>query len=262
MGRLGWIDSHAHLSAEEYNDDIDQVLINCTVNNIERILTICLTFEELDKAFELQKKDPRIDIAMAFFPTDYYMLTEENWNKFEEIISDPRIVAIGEMGLDYYWEKDEDMHKKQQEVFIRQIELAKKVNKPILVHSRDAAQDTFEILKKANHRGILHCYSYSVEMAKEFIKLGYYISLAGPVTFKSARVPKEVAVDIPLDKLLIETDSPYLTPEPNRGKRNEPSNVQFVGKLICELRSIDEDIFKEQISINYNNILGLNRHAK
>lgn len=251
MGRLGWIDSHAHLSADDYQEDIERVLENCTENNITRILTICLTFEELEKAFEIQKRDSRIDIAMAFFPTDYYMMTDENWHRFEEVIEDPRIVAIGEMGLDYYWEKDEELRSKQREVFIRQIELAKKVNKPILVHSRDAAQDTYDILKKMEHKGVLHCYSYSSEMAKEFIKLGYLISLAGPVTFKSARVPKEVAMETPLEKILIETDSPYLTPEPNRGKRNEPAYVKYIGEYICELKSISEEELQEHIQQNY-----------
>ncbi|MEF9893184.1 MAG: TatD family hydrolase [Anaerorhabdus sp.] len=254
MGKYGWLDSHAHLSDDTLFDRIDEVLTNCDINHVDRILTICLTFEELGKAFMLQEKDARIDIAMGLFPTDTHLHTEENFKKLEEVAKDPRIVAIGEMGLDYYWEKDPIKKEAQKEVFKRQIEIAKKVNKPILVHSRDAAKDTYDLLKEMNHYGVMHCYSYSVEYAREIIKLGYTISLAGPVTFKNAKEPKAVAKDVPLDKLLIETDSPYLTPEPHRGEKNEPAYVKHVGEYICELRDMNQEELQQAIHENYNQL--------
>ena len=161
-------------------------------------------------------------------------------------------MAIGEIGLDYYWEKDN--HKSQQELFIKQIELAEKLNKPIIVHSRDALQDTFDIMKNYKVKGVLHSYSGSIEMAKEFTKLGYYISLAGPVTFKNAVKPKEVATLVDIDKLLIETDCPYLTPVPFRGKRNEPMYVKHTGKYIAQLRNMDEKDLQKQLCVNYDNL--------
>lgn len=254
MGKYRWLDSHAHLSDETLFNRIDEVLKNCDENQVDRILTICLTFEELDKAFLLKEKDNRIDIAMGLFPTDTHLHTEENLKRLEQVASDPRIVAIGEMGLDYYWEKDADKKELQKEIFRKQIEIAKKVNKPILVHSRDAAKDTYDLLKEMNHYGVMHCYSYSVEYAREIIKIGYTISLAGPVTFKNAKEPKEVAKDVPLEKLLIETDSPYLTPEPHRGEKNEPAYVRHVGEYICELRGISFEELQDAINRNYDKL--------
>ena len=150
-----------------------------------------------------------------------------------------KVVAIGEIGLDYYY--DNSPRDIQRQKFIEQLNLAKEVDLPVIIHSRDAAQETFDILKEAqdgNLEGVIHCYSGSVDMALEYIKLGFYISLGGPVTFKNARISKEVAKAVPIDKLLIETDSPYLTPEPNRGKRNEPAYVRYVAGTIAEIRGI------------------------
>lgn len=254
MGEQYWLDSHAHLSDDKLYDRLDDVIKLCNENKVNKILTICLTFEELERAFLIKEKYAQIDIAMGLFPTDYHLFTEENWQKLKEISMDERIVAIGEMGLDYYWEKDEEKRALQRANLIRQIEIAKEANKPILIHSRDAAKDTIDLLKKVNHYGVMHCYSYSQEMAKEFIKLGYTLSLAGPVTFKNAKEPKEVAKLVPLDKLLIETDSPYLTPEPHRGCENEPGYVKHVGEYICELRGIPATELQEAINNNYDKL--------
>lgn len=260
MGQFGWLDSHAHLSDESLYSRIEDVMALCDENNVKRILSICLNFKELEKAFELKERYPQIDIAMGLFPTDYDLYTEENWNRLEEVAKDPRIVAIGEMGLDYYWEKDENQRALQRQHLKRQIEIAKNVSKPILIHSRDAAKDTIELLKEVDHFGVMHCYSYSVEMAREFLKLGYTLSLAGPVTFKNAKEPKEVAKMIPLDRILIETDSPYLTPEPHRGEKNEPGYVKHVGEYICELKGIMNSELQEAINANYERLFNLGKN--
>lgn len=249
---MGWIDSHCHIIDEAFSDDFDEIIKRIEENNIERCMIVCCYDHEYDKAIALAKKDSRFDVAVGIHPSDVKKLNDDIWNKFIEYSRNPYVKAIGEIGLDYYWDKDNK--DDQKDIFIKQIEIANKLNKPILVHSRDAMQDTFDIMKKYPAKGVMHCYSGSREMAKEFMKLGYYLSLGGPVTYKNANEPKEVAKIIDNDKILIETDCPYLTPVPFRGKRNEPSYVIYTGKYISELRNVDEDVFKDQLVNNYDRL--------
>ena len=249
---MGWIDSHCHIIDEAFNDDFDEIIKRIEENNIERCMIVCCYDHEYDKAIALAKMDSRFDVAVGIHPSDVKKLNDDIWNKFIEYSNNPYVKAIGEIGLDYYWDKDNK--DDQKDIFIKQIEIANKLNKPILVHSRDAMQDTFDIMKKYPAKGVMHCYSGSREMAKEFMKLGYYLSLGGPVTYKNANEPKEVAKIIDDDKILIETDCPYLTPVPFRGKRNEPSYVVYTGKYISELRNVDEDVFKDQLVNNYDRL--------
>ena len=249
---MGWIDSHCHIIDEAFSDDFDEIIKRIEENNIERCMIVCCYDHEYDKAIALAKKDSRFDVAVGIHPSDVKKLNDDIWNKFIEYSNNPYVKAIGEIGLDYYWDKDNK--DDQKDIFIKQIEIANKLNKPILVHSRDAMQDTFDIMKKYPVKGVMHCYSGSREMAKEFMKLGYYLSLGGPVTYKNANEPKEVAKIIDNDKILIETDCPYLTPVPFRGKRNEPSYVVYTGKYISELRNVDEDVFKDQLVNNYDRL--------
>lgn len=254
MNKVGWIDSHAHCCDEPLFSKIDDVIHLCTTNNITKVCLICMNFKELERGFMLKEKDNRFDIAFGFYPMDYYLCTDENFEKFKEVIKDDRIVAIGEIGLDYYWEKDVEKQKFQQKMFKYQLELAKSVNKPIIVHSRDAMKDTIELLKESKHRGVMHCYSGSVESMHEIVKLGYMISLAGPVTFKNGRIPRLVAEEVDLNHLLIETDSPYLTPEPYRGRENNPSLVSLVGKEIAKIKGIEEDVLQYHLRENYQRL--------
>lgn len=249
---MGWIDSHCHIIDEAFSDDFDEIIKRIEENNIERCMIVCCYDHEYDKAIALAKMDSRFDVAVGIHPSDVKKLNDDIWNKFIEYSNNPYVKAIGEIGLDYYWDKDNK--DDQKDIFIKQIEIANKLNKPILVHSRDAMQDTFDIMKKYPTKGVMHCYSGSREMAKEFMKLGYYLSLGGPVTYKNANEPKEVAKIIDNDKILIETDCPYLTPVPFRGKRNEPSYVIYTGKYISELRNVDEDVFKDQLVNNYDRL--------
>lgn len=249
---MGWIDSHCHIIDEAFSDDFDEIIKRIEENNIVRCMIVCCYDHEYDKAIALAKKDSRFDVAVGIHPSDVKKLNDDIWNKFIEYSRNPYVKAIGEIGLDYYWDKDNK--DDQKDIFIKQIEIANKLNKPILVHSRDAMQDTFDIMKKFPAKGVMHCYSGSREMAKEFMKLGYYLSLGGPVTYKNANEPKEVAKIIDDDKILIETDCPYLTPVPFRGKRNEPSYVVYTGKYISELRNVDEDVFKDQLVNNYDRL--------
>ena len=159
----------------------------------------------------------------------------------KELLQKPKIVAVGEIGLDYYWDKE--ARELQKDWFVRQLELARELDLPVNVHSREAAADTMEILKDYGRPGklLMHCYSYSPEMAEEYLKMGYYIGVGGVVTFKNAKKLKEVVKMLPLDRLLLETDCPYLAPEPNRGKRNSSLNLPFVAAAIGELKGVDAD---------------------
>ncbi len=251
-----WVDSHAHLAEADYDSDRNEVIERAKQAGIGKILLIGCGIEGAKRALSLAQTDDIFDVAVGFHPEDIENLNESDWASMEEMATHPKAVAIGEIGLDFYWHHEPQHQQLQKEVFIRQIELANRLGKPILIHTRDAIQQTYLLLKAhpVEKTGIMHCYSGSVEMAAEFVKLGYLISLAGPVTFKNAVVPKEVAKAIDLDHLMIETDSPYLTPMPFRGKRNESSYVVMVAKEICQLKDIDEVMFKEAVWENYNRL--------
>jgi TatD DNase family protein len=253
---MSWIDTHAHLAEDDFDQDIQEVIQRAKAADVSRIILIGCQIEGAKRALALASTDPIFKVAVGFHPEDVLSLTESDWAEMETMMRDPLVIAIGEIGLDFYWDKDPKHHQIQEDVFIRQIDLANSLNKPILIHSRDSIQKTHDLLKShpVNRKGIMHCYSSSLEMAKEFIKLGYFISLAGPVTFKNAHVPVEVATGIDLDHLMIETDSPYLTPHPYRGKRNESAYVKVTGEKVAELRGITPEALQAKLSENYSKL--------
>lgn len=246
---MSWVDSHCHLNDQAYKEDLDDVLNNMLNNDVNKAMIISSYIDDFYYGLNIKKEGIEFKHSLGVYPGDVNDVDDILFNKYLELFNDEKCDAIGEIGLDYYWNKDNK--DKQKEMFIKQIKIAQELNKPIIVHSRDALQDTYDIMKEHRCNGVLHCYSGSKEMAKEFIKLGYYISIAGTITWKNAKEVLEVIKVVPLDKLLIETDCPYLTPSPNRGKRNEPSYVVYTGKKICEELSIDESIFIKQIENNY-----------
>lgn len=238
-------DSHAHLNDSKLIDRVGEIIENAKQNKVNKIM--CVGYDKASSmlAIELANQYDEIYAAIGLHPSDVKSFDEDlTW--IEENLSNPKVKAIGEIGLDYYWDKT--FVEEQKQAFIRQIELANKYNMPIAIHMRDATDDTYKILKQykaKTTKGVMHCYSSSKEAMKQFIDLGMYISLAGPVTFKNAKVPKEVAKEISLDKLLVETDCPYLAPTPYRGKTNEPKNVLYIAKEIAELKETDlETIMK------------------
>lgn len=256
MSSIHYLDSHAHLLGEEYNEDRDEVVSKCLEKHVDRIMIITLSIEEGYQAIEYAKTNPSMfKVANGIFPCDIDEHTEEIWDDFVKLVSSDEITAIGEIGLDYYWVKDLEERKQQKVWFIKQLELAKKLNKPVLIHSRDAMQDTFDILKEHHVKGIIHCFPGSIEMAKEFTKLGYYIALGGPVTFKNARHAVEVVKDIDLNYLLSETDSPYMAPVPVRGKRNDPSNIPYIVAKMAEVRNMSVEEMANIIDANYTRFL-------
>jgi len=231
------VDSHAHLEDEKYDKDREEIIEECK-KDLTFLINVGSNLLTSKQSIELAHNYDFIYASVGIHPHD----AQKEFDKVEEIEKlalQQKVVAIGEIGLDYYY--DEPSKEFQKEVFTKQIRLAKKLNLPIIIHDRDAHEDILDILKKEwtkDLRGVFHSYSGSVEMAFQVIEMNFYISLGGPVTFKNAKKPKEVAKAVPIEKLLIETDSPYLTPEPYRGKRNTPVYVKFVAGKIAELRGI------------------------
>ena len=255
------IDSHAHLDDPKFNKDRDRLIKSLKQNDISLVINVGADVSSSIKSVKLADEYENIYAAVGVHPHSAKEMDDSTIDVLKAFAKRDKVVAIGEIGLDFHY--DNSPRDIQRKWFIEQIKLAKELNMPIIVHSRDADQETFDILKEEADerlRGVLHCYSGSAEMAKDYIDLGFYISLAGPVTFKNARKPKEVAKVVPMDKLLIETDSPYLTPEPHRGKRNEPLYVRHVASMIAELRGMDfEDVgritsenTKRLFNIDYN----------
>ncbi len=256
MSEITYYDSHAHILSEEYDNDREAMLETCKEKKIDRMMIITLENEECRKAIEYARKDhDRYQVSLGIFPLDVEKVDDAYWQEFVELAKMDEVVAIGEIGLDYYWEKDEEKRKLQKEMFIKQIELAKELNKPILVHSRDAIQDTYEILKEHKTKGLLHCFPGSLEMANEFTKLGYYLAIGGPCTFKNARHAKDVVTNMDLNYLLVETDSPYMAPEPVRGTRNDPSNIPYIVQKMADLREMSLEDMAKKLNENYSRFL-------
>jgi TatD DNase family protein len=252
-------DTHAHLNADQYKEDLDEVMERAKEAGVSNIVVVGFDTQTINRAMDLAEAHDHIYACVGWHPVDAIDMTDEDLKWIEELASHPKVVAIGEMGLDYHWDKSP--HDIQKEVFRKQIRLAKKVKLPIVIHNRDATADIVEILREegaAEVGGIMHCFSGSVEIAKECLDMNFYISLGGPVTFKNAKKPKEVALEVPLDKLLIETDCPYLTPHPYRGQRNEPSYVKLVAEEIAEIKGISFEEIARATSDNAKKIFGIN----
>ena len=245
-----WIDTHCHMNDETYRENLDEYMQRALEYNVRKSLVICMNRPDLEFTFEMQKKYPWIDIAFGYHPEDVSKVTEEDIAYLQEIISDERILAVGEIGLDYYWDKT--YKQQQKELFVRQIAIANKAGKPVLIHSRNAAQDTCDILRQnAQTNVLMHCFGESTEMMNIYLKSGYYIAFGGVVTFKNSLTPKENAAKVPLDRLMLETDCPYMTPVPFRGKQNETAFVRYVGEYICQLRNLEESELQKQLMENY-----------
>ena len=243
-----WIDSHCHINEERYKKDFDNFLSIAKQNNVLRNNVICLNKEEYLYTLQKQQQYPFLDISFGYFPEDADHVTDEDLQYLESVVDS--LVAVGEIGLDYHW--DDTKKDVQKQLFIKQLEIAKRHNKPVIIHSRDAAKDTYDILKEyAGDKVLMHCFSESNEMMKQYLKLGYYISFSGVVTFNNATEPKKNAKEVPLDKMMIETDCPYLTPVPFRGQMNQTAYVRYVGEHIAQLKDMDPQQLMEQLMENY-----------
>lgn len=252
-------DTHVHLNDEQYDNDLEEVIGRAKANGVGRVIVVGFDEKTIKRAMELIEVYDFIYAAIGWHPVDAIDLTDEYLEWIEELTKHPKVVAIGEIGLDYHWDKSpRDI---QKDVFRRQIRLAKKLKLPIIIHNRDATEDVVAILKEEHAEevgGIMHCFSGSVETAQACLDMNFYISLGGPVTFKNAVKPKEVAKAVPLDRLLIETDCPYLAPHPFRGKRNEPGYVKLVAEEIARLKEVTYEEVAEATTKNANKLFNLN----
>lgn len=246
---MEFFDSHSHFNDEKFKDDMEEIIKLVYENNITKTICVGYNLKQSEKALEIAEKNKFIYATCGISPNDIEDFCEDKLNKIEQLAKNSKVVAIGEIGLDYYWNKDNK--NKQKELFIKQIEIANKLNKPISIHTREAVCDTLEIIKKypVVQKGIFHCCPLNKELIKEGLKLGYYISFSGNITFKNAKSEEAVSI-VPNDRILIETDSPYLSPEPFRGKRNDPRNVKLVAKKISEIKKIS---LEEVAKLTYEN---------
>ena len=250
-------DTHAHILDDQFKDDLDQVIRNI-YDNMALVVNIGCNLEDCPRTVALAEQYDKVYAAVGLHPEDVKTYTPEGWDMICKLAEHPKVVGIGETGLDYYW--DTSTKDAQKVLFEQHIDLAKQLHKPLVIHDREAHGDTLEILKRTNAKdvgGILHAFSGSVEMAMEVIKMGFYIGLGGPVTFKNARKAVEVAQAIPLEYLVVETDCPYMAPVPFRGKRNEPMLVQHTAAKIAELRGISVDELIEATYQNGKRIYGI-----
>ena len=263
---MEFFDSHCHLDDERFDEDREKLIAEIKKANITKFVSAGYSLEGSIKGVALSKTYDYIYTTCGISPNDIPQDEEELWKNIEIIrnivednIKDKKIVAIGEIGLDYYWEKDLQRRELQRQAFIRQIEMANALDLPIVIHTREAVMDTLEILKEhtVNKKGVFHCCPLNRELVKEALKLGFYISFAGPVTFKNSKNANEIIEMVPDDKMLIETDSPYLAPEPVRGTRNDPRNVKYIAQKIAEVKGIPLEKIAEITYENASRIFGI-----
>lgn len=236
-----YFESHAHYDDEAFDEDREELIENLLGTDIRYIINSASNISSSRAGIELAGKYPNFYAAVGVHPHEVQELTDEKFEELEELCSASKVVAVGEIGLDYYYDKE--WSELQKYWLKRQLELAKKVNLPVIIHSREAAQDCFDIIKESNlpkeRAGVIHCFSGSVEMAKQYIEMGFYIGVGGVLTFKNAKKTVDVVEAIPLNKILIETDSPYLAPVPNRGQRNNSQNLKFIAEKIASIKQIE-----------------------
>lgn len=231
-------DTHAHYDDDAFDEDRETLLTQLKAAGIERVVNVGASIHSSHTTLELIEKHDFLYGAIGVHPNETEELNEEWMNWLEEKSHEKKVVAIGEIGLDYHWE--EPARDVQKYWFVRQLDLARKVKLPVIIHSRDAAADTMEIMKEHGRDlgGVIHCFSYGPEMAREYLKMGYYLGIGGVVTFTNAKKLKEVVKETPIDRIVLETDCPYLSPVPNRGKRNSSLNLPYVVDMIAELKGI------------------------
>lgn len=248
------VDTHAHYDDEAFDDDREVLMASMKENRIGLIVNIGSSMSSTRATLGLTKKYDFVYGVAGVHPNETEELEDENlYNELKLIAQNRKIVAIGEIGLDYYW--DEPAREVQKKHFEKQLEIAREIKKPIVIHSRDAAADTLNMMKGLGAKdigGILHCFSYGVDMAREYLNMDFYLGIGGVITFKNARKLKEVVEYMPLDRIVLETDSPYLSPEPNRGKRNSSINLPYVVDKIAEIKNISKEYV---IEATYHNAL-------
>lgn len=252
-------ETHAHYDDEAFNKDREEILTRMQADKIGYIVNVSSCMETCKSTIALTERYPFIYGAIGVHPSDTLELNEENIKWMEKKCALDKIVAVGEIGLDYHW--DEPEREIQKKWFIKQLELAKKVDLPLIIHSREAAQDTLNIIKEQKayeSGGVIHCFSYDLVLAKEYLKMGFYIGVGGVLTFKNAKKLREVVAYAPIEKIVLETDCPYLAPEPYRGKRNNSTYLQYVIEEIANIKGINKEIVEEITTTNAKTMYRIN----
>lgn len=250
-------DSHAHYDSSQFDEDRDQLLSSMPEMGVGTIVNVGADWDSVTEVVELAQKYPHVYAAVGLHPDEVGDLNEERFEFMKSQCRHEKVVAVGEIGLDYYW--DNESHDTQKKWFIRQLKLARSLNLPVIIHSRDAAGDTLEIMKEHAQglRGVIHCFSGSKELAEEYVKMGFHIGIGGVVTFNNGKKLKEIAASIPLDKILLETDCPYLAPVPYRGKRNSSLYIPHIAEEIAALRGISYEEVVAQTEQNAKMLFGI-----
>ena len=255
---MEFFDSHAHYNDEKFDEDRDKLLKDIYDKGVTKIVNAGYSLEASKKAVEIAEKYDFIYATSGISPNDIDDFKEKDLEEIENLAKNKKVVAIGEIGLDYHWNTKNK--KLQKEVFISQIEIANRLNLPIVIHTREAIFDTLDILKnqiKCVKSGVFHCCPLNIDLVREGLKLGFYISFAGPITFKNSKNANDIIKMVPIEKMLIETDSPYLSPEPLRGKRNDSRNVKYMAQKIAEVKGIALEQVAEETYNNAKDIFGI-----
>ena len=249
-----YLDSHCHLNDEKLIENVDEIVSSSFKAGVTTLLVVGYDIDSSLKAIDIASRHNGVYAAIGFHPENLEGISDEELNKIKELAKNSKkVIAIGEIGLDYHWYKEERDRENQKEWFIKQLRLADELNLPVSIHARDAIQDTYDILKKYTPKvkGVLHCYSGSTEMLKEFEKIGFYFGFDGPITYKNSIVPKECVKAVSIDRILSETDSPYLPPVPFRGKTNYPEYIPYIVRQMSELREVSLDFLCKKIQDNF-----------
>lgn len=239
-------DTHAHYDDGQFDEDREELLASMAENGVGTIVNVSASYASCERVTDMVRDYPFLYAAVGVHPDEVGDLNEESFARMKALFTREKVVAVGEIGLDYYWDKES--HEIQKKWFIRQLELAGELGLPVVIHSREAAADTMEIMKRyaKGLKGVIHCYSYSREMAKEYVKMGFYIGVGGVVTFKNARKLKETVEEIPLASIVLETDCPYLAPVPYRGKRNHSAYIRYVAEEVARLKGLScEEVIRQ-----------------
>ena len=252
------VDTHAHIDVDRFDEDREEMLARAGEAGLLAIINMGDSMESSARSVAMAKQYDMVYTGVGIHPEEARPMTQADEDMLAGWAQEAKVVAIGEIGLDYYWVKDEEQRKLQREIFIRQLDIARQLHLPVCVHDREAHGDTLAILKKEARdvRGVMHCYSGSLEMAKELMKLDWFIGVDGPLTFKNAAKLPEIVQRLPLERILVETDCPYMAPVPMRGKRNEPAYVYHVAAKLAELRQVSFDEVALQTTSNAQELYG------
>ena len=250
-------ETHAHYDDERFAEDRGELLTQLPSLGIGKIINVGSTIDSIHECVNLSRAYEHVYAAIGVHPSELDGMTTAVIDEMRKYAASEKVVAIGEIGLDYYWEKDPEVQKVQREWFRVQLDLARELSLPVVIHSRDAAEDTLSVMKEMNAQeipGVIHCFSYSPELAREYVKMGYYIGVGGVVTFKNAKKLVQTVEETPIERILLETDSPYLAPEPHRGHRNDSRELVYVVEKIAQIKGITP---KEVEDITWKNAFDL-----